>query len=74
MESSSAALWGHFKQIPQEKLQSHIILRFNSYDVDNSGTLDRAEMREVCVFAFSCHPCMCAAWSSEYYKNLLSTV
>jgi Ca2+-binding EF-hand superfamily protein len=50
MESSSAALWGHFKQIPQEKLQSHIILRFNSYDVDNSGTLDRAEMREVCVF------------------------
>jgi len=46
MESSSAALWGHFKQIPQEKLQSHIILRFNSYDVDNSGTLDRAEMRE----------------------------
>lgn len=46
MESSSQVLWEHFKKIPQEKLQSHIILRFNSYDTDGSGSLDRTEMRE----------------------------
>jgi len=46
MEATSSVLWEHFKTIPQEKLQSHIILRFNSYDTDHSGSLDRAEMRE----------------------------
>mmetsp|Transcript_34346 Transcript_34346/g.28966 ORF Transcript_34346/g.28966 Transcript_34346/m.28966 type:complete len:232 (-) Transcript_34346:709-1404(-) len=46
MESSSKVLWDHFKKIPMEKLQSHIIMRFNSYDTDSSGSLDRNEMRE----------------------------
>jgi len=46
MEATSSVLWDHFKTIPQEKLQSHIILRFNSYDTDHSGSLDRTEMRE----------------------------
>lgn len=46
MEATSSVLWEHFKTIPQEKLQSHIILRFNSYDTDHSGSLDRTEMRE----------------------------
>lgn len=46
MEATSSVLWDHFKKIPQEKLQSHIILRFNSYDTDHSGSLDRPEMRE----------------------------
>ena len=46
MEATSSVLWDHFKKIPQEKLQSHIILRFNSYDTDHSGSLDRTEMRE----------------------------
>lgn len=46
MEATSSVLWEHFKKIPQEKLQSHIILRFNSYDTDHSGSLDRTEMRE----------------------------
>lgn len=39
-------LWEHFKKIPQDKLQAHIILRFNGYDTDHSGSLDRTEMRE----------------------------
>jgi hypothetical protein len=39
-------LWDHFKKIPHDKLQSHIILKFNSYDIDHSGNLDRTEMRE----------------------------
>lgn len=46
MEATSAVLWDHFKKIPQDKLQAHIILRFNSYDTDHSGSLDRTEMRE----------------------------
>jgi hypothetical protein len=54
MESSSAALWAHFKKIPQEKLQAHIILRFNSYDTDGSGSLDRPEMREVRLLWLFC--------------------
>jgi len=46
MEATSAVLWEHFKKIPQDKLQAHIILRFNGYDTDHSGSLDRTEMRE----------------------------
>ena len=46
MEATSSVLWDHFKKIPHDKLQSHIILRFNSYDIDHSGNLDRTEMRE----------------------------
>ena len=46
MEASSSALWDHFKKIPHEKLQAHVILRFNAYDTDGSGSLDRDEMRE----------------------------
>ena len=46
MEQSSSVLWEHFKTISQDKLQSHIILRFNSYDTDGSGSLNRPEMRE----------------------------
>jgi len=46
LEATSSVLWDHFKTIPQDKLQTHIILRFNSYDTDGSGSLDRPEMRE----------------------------
>lgn len=46
LEATSSVLWDHFKTIPQDKLQAHIILRFNAYDTDGSGSLDRPEMRE----------------------------
>jgi hypothetical protein len=46
LEATSSVLWDHFKTIPQDKLQAHIILRFTAYDTDGSGSLDRPEMRE----------------------------
>mmetsp|Transcript_57304 Transcript_57304/g.134570 ORF Transcript_57304/g.134570 Transcript_57304/m.134570 type:complete len:212 (-) Transcript_57304:1730-2365(-) len=46
LENTSGLLVDYFRRIPESELSEQIRLRFNSWDTDKSGALDRDELTE----------------------------